>query len=400
MRRPLFVVLAMALIAAILPLSAVGAITPPGLDCGPDDGRERLTAEGFDLDFQAPETTATGHDVADLAGAPYPQALMERATAHFRFRVFPAPATSADLRIAIDWAGQGDLDLDVYDEQGSELGASHTFNPLDGNGELILVEDVAHCTDIRVLVSNYLASPEEIVHLDMDVTPGETLFACEEEDPHPACAGKLAGESPDVAPDTRTRLYLDGDRPGQLAMQGHYVNKTAGSTVVDAESVLTPQRPVSGQANQFTHVGTGNPDQNQNPFMANFTVPFAGPTRIQGDVRATTWVSSQTLAGVGDNPASVLYMDLWADSFGSPLSGVRLARVEVPGSVIGAAPTPLTVTFDDLDATAEEELTLQLASPRANDTTNPSDVEWTVHYGSVQFPSHLTLDLPDGALAP
>ena len=396
MRRPLFVLLAIGL-TSFLSLRGAGAITPAGFDCGPDDGRERLTADGFHLDFQAPQTTATGHDVVGLVGGPYPQTLMERATAHFHFRVFPAPATSADLRIAVDWEGQGDFDLDVYDGNGNELGSSHEFNPESGNGESAIVEDLAHCTDIQVHITNYLASPEETVSLDIDVTPGETLFACEEEDPHPACAGKLVGEAPDVAPDTRTRLYLGGDRPGQLAMVPHYPYATAGAGDPPMQGRLVSERPTGGAPNTFTHYALGNTNQAKNPFQAHFTLPVEPGTRITGDLTAVLWLSSQTLQDGG-----TLNVDLFADSTGA-LAQTLVGHIAVPGEQVGTDPTPLVVTFQDVDLTLEYDLTLQISSlgvvTTGGSAGNPADAQWTLYYDSVQFPSHVTLDLPQDAPA-
>ena len=396
MRRPLFVLLAIGL-TTILFLPGAGAITPSGFDCGPDDGRERLTADGFHLDFQAPQTTATGHDVVGLVEGPYPQTLMERATAHFPFRVFPAPATSADLRVAIDWEGQGDFDLDIYDGEGNELGASHSFNPQAGNGESAIVEGLAHCTDIQVHVTNYAASPEETVHLDIDVTPGETSFACEEEDPHPACAGKLAGEGPDVAPDTRTRLYLGGDRPGQLAMVPHYPYTTAGAGDPPMQGRLVSERPTGGAPNTFTHTGLGNTNQAKNPFQAHFTLPVEEGTRITGDLKVVVWVSSQTLQDGG-----TLNVDLFGDSRDA-LSQTKVAGIQVPGAQVQTSPAPLAVTFEDLNLLLDYDLTLQVSAlgvaTTGGETGNPADAEWTVYYDSVQFPSHVTLDFPQDAPA-
>lgn len=396
MKRSLLLAPVIALAAGFL-ASPAAAITPTGFDCGPDDGRGRLTAEGFHLDFQAPGTTATGHDLISFAGQEPPPAVMQHSTAHFPFRLFTAPSTFATVKVGIDWEGTGDFDLDVLDDEGEVLGGSHAFNPVDGNGETVTVADVAHCTDLWILVNNYLASPEEMLTLDIQVTPGDFTFACEADDPHPACAGKAEGEAPATAADPRARLYLGGDRPGQASMAGHYAGGTAGQPE-PLTATLETGRPTGGQTNSFTHTALGFTDQGHNPFHAHFTAPVAEPFTLQGDVHALVWVSSQTLQDGG-----TLHVDLWADSFGQAASGTRLARVDVAGKAIGTAPTPLAVTFQDLDVFVEQELFLQISSEpvatSGGQTGNPADAHWTVYYDSVQFPSQLALEVPAGALA-
>src|SRR5687768_12147413 len=174
-------------LAAIMAVGMLGsvpatAITPAGFDCGPDDGRERITADGYTLNFTAPEGRGAGHDVAELAGQQWPSALMAHSTAHIPLRAYLAPYTRADLRFRVTWAGHGDFDLYVLDGDGNELDSSVNFNPQAGNGELAEVTEVAHCMDLMVLVNNYAGQKDEPLTLSITLTnPGPT-FACEQDD--------------------------------------------------------------------------------------------------------------------------------------------------------------------------------------------------------------------------
>jgi len=401
MKRSTIVALAASLAVAFLPLGSVSAITPAGFDCGPDDGREQITPDGLIRTFTAPQTPSTGHDLAELVGAPYPAIAAEAATARFPLRANLAPFTSGDLEVDVDWPGAGDFDLYVLDDEGNELESSVNFNPLDGNGENVTVTGVTHCDDLMVLVRNYAGQSLELLTLRITFKVPGPMFACEEEDPHPACEGKEAGEAPEPRIDTRTRLWFGGGRPGQAAMAAHYVNNTAGSPVLEESGELVKDRPLAGEVNDFTHTGQGFDDQNQNPFQANFTIGVTDVTTIEGDLHANVWVSSQTMQGVGDNPPGTLFVDLYADSFGAVLAGTHLGRVSVPGTSIGESPTRISVTFEDLDVTIEQELTVQIAAaPVATSegaVGNPSDAHYTVYYDSVQFPSGITLDTPASA---
>ena len=247
---------------------------------------------------------------------------------------------------------------------------------------------------------SYLATPGIPLRLTIAFSNPGPMFACEEEDPHPACEGKEEGEAPDPVPDTRTRLYLGGDRPGQLSMQGHYVHdlEVSGIRPVGGEAALSStlgtDRPLGGTPNHYTRPAGGNPEQHENPFMANYSLQVSKPTAIRGEVKALLWVSSQTF---GHGAGGPLLVDLWADGT-MALTGTRLARVQVPGSAIGTAPTPVFVIFSGLDKVVERELVLQVSAEPVVGTQggsgDPADAEFTIFYDSVQFPARLTLDLP------
>ncbi|HEX9891013.1 MAG TPA: hypothetical protein VGB28_03030 [Actinomycetota bacterium] len=387
--------LALALSASLaLPLlSAPASALPPSFDCGPDDGREQLTPDGSTYQFSAPVPASVGSDFGE---AVYPPAGRRHAGAWFYVRANLVPFQYGDVLATLDWAGDGDFDLYVYDGQGNEVDNSVAFNPLDGNGEAVEAIGIEHCADLAFEVKNYAGQKDEPLTLRITFANPGPRFLCVEEDPHPACAGKLEGESPDPVADARTRLYLGGDRPGQLAMAGHY--RPVGDTGLEAPlvSTLSPQRPTGGETNSFTKTAAGNQDQYQNPFMANYQMALSKPLEIKGDVTAELFVSSQTFPD-GGGP---LFVDLWVD--GEYPEGTRLGRIAVPGSAIGTNPTRVVATFTGLDAVAESELLLQISSEpvatSAGVVGDPKDAEWTIYYDSVQFPARLTMDLPEGAL--
>ena len=392
--------LVLGLAGAFLPLAPASAITPAGFDCGPDDGREQITTDGLSLDFNAPdvlapELAATREQTGD--------GIARQRSAHFFFRANLAPYTSGDLRFTLGWAeANNDFDLYVIDDEGFTLAASDQSN-IDGGtiGEATEVPGVAHCTDFSVEVRNWAGHPDTPLSLDIVFANPGPMFACAEDDPHPACAGKAQGEAPARIDDTRTRLYLSGEGPGNLGSAAHFVDSTAGAGTTPASNTLTTQRPLGGSTNTYTHVFQGNPDNGPNPLQGNWIAALDEPVEVSGDVHALIWISSQTMAS---GPDGTLLVDLYTDSFGTGLGGIRVARVVVPGTKISTIASPLFVTFEDVSFAAEQELFIQVAADAvvtsAGAVQAEEDLEFTVYYDSVQFPSHITLDLPPDAVAP
>lgn len=334
------------------------------VDCGPDDGRERLTSAGFEHHFEAPAVQSP------LVGTSYADAV-------FPLTVDVAPAAAATLDIELSWQEPTDFDLFVYAADGSELDASTSSNIEDGvASEKIAALEVGHCDRITVVVNNWLGTPDEVLDLHIEVTPGSESLACVEDDPAPGCEGKQAGDAPDAVPDTRTRLYLGGDI-GQASMVWAYANNEDLP-----QGALEPGRPTAGTPNSYTRPVFGFRDQYRNPFMPHFTHGFDETRDVVGDVDALVWVSSPTLAEGG-----TLVVDLYVDS-------VPVGSVEVPGEAVGTAPTPLHVRFVDVHMPDAFDVTLQLGTEPAlssNGPGEPGDALFTVHYGSVQFPSRVTL---------
>lgn len=375
MKRPLIPAL---LFGALLQAAPLASAAPP-IDCGPGDGRERLTTQGFKLDFESPwwrtyEATAATEQTKPIGA---------QRDAKFLFTADLTPYTSGSLKATLNWTEQSDHDLIVLSDTGEQLGIANARTVFDGP-EVIEI-DIEHCQSFTVIARSGPGHPGSMMSLDLAVTPGSTKLACAESDPAPGCAGKLAGEAPSLVPDGRTRLYLGGGRPGQASMAGHYVWTTgqqAGNPPLFG--TLAPTRPTGGRPNTYTRPAAGFDNQYQNPFQAHFELPLEGK-RVVGDVNAIVWVSSQTMSQGG-----ILNFDLYAD-------GGLLKRVEFPGASVPTVASPLKATFTDIDAVVESELTFTVsAKPAASSQGpgNPGDAEWTIYYDSVQFPSRLTLDPP------
>ncbi len=364
------------------------------LDCPQPDSRGQLTTDGLTLDFDAPVVTAP--ELAAPAPANHPFLTAQR-SANFSFRANFTPYQSGDLTFRLTWPDSSDFDIFVFDAEGSELGRSAESN-IDGGDtrfEEVTIQGILHCDDLAVAVRSWAGRPDQKLTLKVDFKNPGPVFTCAADDPHTACAGKAAGEPPVRVADTRTRLYLGGDRPGQAAMAGHYPLATAGQGEPPLSGRLSTQRPTGGVPNTFTHTAAGNTNQNKNPFQAHFTLPFAEPGTITGDVDALVWVSSETLKNGG-----ILYVDLFVDGTG-PLTTTRQARVSIPGAQIQSHPTPIRVSFSNVEIPVETDFTLQVATDAvatsAGTVGRPEDAQWTLWYDSVQFPSHVTLRLPSPA---
>lgn len=146
---------------------------------------------------------------------------------------------------------------------------------------------------------------------------------------------------------------------------------------------LEADRPTGGVPNSHTRVLVGFHDQYQNPLVPHFTINFAEPRTIKGDLSALFWASSPTLDATGT---------LFATLFGD---GGALKTVEIKGDMVTRDPAPLAITFAGIDAPDLSSLTLQIATrpvaTSGGEVNNPRDAVVTLHYGSVQFPSRVTL---------
>lgn len=367
------------LFAALLPAtpSALGETVP--IQCPADDGRERLTTDGFKLEFESPYwKTYEAVPTQD-----HTKPVKEQRDAKFLFTADFTPYTSAMVKVSLGWTESADHDLFVMASDGEQLGAANARTVFEGP-EVVEVE-LAHCQQIEVLARSGPGHPGSMMTLDVQVTPGATTLKCAENDPAPGCAGKLAGEAPSRVPDERTRLYLGGSRPGQASMAGHYVWTTGQqSGEPPLFGTLASARPTGGKPNTYTRTVLGFDDQYQNPFQAHFSIPLEGK-HVLGDVNALVYASSQTMSNGG-----ALNIDLWAD-------GGLVKRVEIPGSQVPTFASPLRATFTGIDVVVESELTLTVSAKPAAGTTgpgNPGNAEWTIYYDSVQFPSRVTLNTP------
>lgn len=107
-------------------------------------------------------------DVADRDAYSYP----ERSVVRFKYRldisrssVSPF-AQMADVRIALSWDNDSDYDLFIYDDKDELLAYSYRNNFETGRGELALVSQIPHCSDLRVDIVNTLGLPTREMTLD------------------------------------------------------------------------------------------------------------------------------------------------------------------------------------------------------------------------------------------
>jgi hypothetical protein len=347
------------------------------IDCGPGDGRESMTTEGFAFSFLPP---TTGGNTAASDADPTRTVWANR-TATFPFRANFAPHATANLKINLSWANNPhDFDLYFVDAEGNGA-VSQNFNQTDPTGESLVQEGVKHCDNFAILVRNWVAGPAEELTLKIVVEPtGETL-ACAEADPAPGCAGKAAGEAPAFVPDDRARLYFGGDRPGMLAATARYAASVATQQAPISQA-LTPARPGTGVPNFHTRTVAGNPDFGEaNNFFPYFRTAVAKPFTMSGPVHVLAWLSSRSM-----DADDKLWFDLHLD-------GGLVKRVEVQPA-LGPGPKPVLVTIDGYEPTeVTQSITVGITSPRGNDDppNQASYAEWTLLYDSVQYQSRASL---------
>ena len=362
---------------ALVTLVPLAARAEAPIDCGPGDGRESMTTQGFELTFDPPATGGnSGASNADETGT-----VWANRSATFPFRANFAPHASATLKLAITWANNPhDFDLYFIDAEGNST-ASENFSQTEPTGESVTVEGVKHCDEFTIVVRNWVAGPVEPVKLTATVEPGAGLLACGEADPAPGCAGKAAGEAPAFVPDDRARLYFGGDRPGMVAATARYAASAAGQQS-PMRQALTPARPTAGVPDIFTRPVAGNPDFGEaNNFFPYFRTQLSKPVTVSGPVHVLAWVSSRTMTATDK-----LYFDLHLD-------GSLVKRVEVAGKA-GRGPKPVLVTIDGFEPTeATDSITVGITSPRGNDDppNQASYAEWSLFFGSVQYQSRVTL---------
>jgi hypothetical protein len=377
--RSLLLALVLVLGLAVLPATAEEG-PESVVDCGTDASYERLSADGFAWDVAAP------------AGFPDPGAVRDESegrtialrSSHYYLQAELAPFERAPVTLDLEWVDGGDFDLEVYDHRGFAIGVSQAEDVVGEASERVTVT-LRHCQQVHVLIRNYTGIPGHPLSLSATVGEGTGALACVAGDPAPACDGVEAGDLPAPAgadSDTRTFHYLAG-APGQLSM--------VSDTVAEEGNPLVPgtsqDRPSGTIPNAYTRPVGGFNDQSRNPFIAWF--PVDGDRQLTGDASALVYVSSPTLAGDADagiDPGT-LEVDLWSD-------GALLASVEVPGDQVRDVPTPIFVTFPDLDRRVRSGLHLQIGTTPAassNGPGEPGNATHTVWYDSVQFPSRLTL---------
>lgn len=171
MRRTLIPALALMALSA-LPASAQTA--EPTAPCAASEQFASLGVSGKKETFSPEPVPSFGTDIVNDFVTPMPY--HEESVTRFRYRVDVSGSTtkpfakSANVVLPLSWDNDTDFDLYVYDKDGGALGESVNFNPLDGSGENVTLSGVAHCTDIRIDVVNYLGNPGSALVLDAKLT--------------------------------------------------------------------------------------------------------------------------------------------------------------------------------------------------------------------------------------
>lgn len=360
-RRRALVPVALAVLAAgLAPALAEETATAP---CGAGNGSDQL-AVGQPRTHQfmtpmgtAPELAAT-RDATGRLVTPF-------RTAVFEHTAVSAPAATGVLSATLSWpVDQMDYDLYVLGADGAVLASSDAQNATDGPGEKLEVE-LAHCQAFTVEVRNWAGTfAEKPLNLTLSMVPGEEQLP----------------DAPAAVADTATRLWLDATGPGNVAsVPGSGTANQSGAPVGPS---VRKDRPTTGVPNGHARVA-GFRDQYKNLLVPWWEAPLTAPRPVVGDGSALVWVSSPTLAQGG-----TLYVDLYLD-------GALASSAKVAGALIGRDPTPVRVTFPGLEAVDPvTTVGLQVATVPAVASSgpgNPADAEDTVWFGSVQFPSRVTL---------
>ena len=78
-------------------------------------------------------------------------------------------ANKGNVSINVNWGNDGDFDLYVYDNQGSQIG-SGANGFLTTRPESATLVGLPHCTDIRIEIVNFLAPPTLDMTLDTTIS--------------------------------------------------------------------------------------------------------------------------------------------------------------------------------------------------------------------------------------
>lgn len=358
MRRILTIATAGLLTLPLLVAATQGPLPAPG--CESVAGREPLGLDGFSLTYDAPAMTAPELAATnDITG----DVVTNHRSASFWFYADAAPYDEMKLDVSLTWDDPSDFDVYLFDDSyGFELRAagSDTSNFEEQTTSESFSYTIGDCTPFHIVTRAWAGAAVETLNLQIEVTP--------------------VGDPADEAPrnDAPTILYASSDRPGQAAMLHDYV----GNDNLP-QSRLVPERPTTGQPNQYTRPILGFDDA-KNPFLPFFTrQDFAAPLAMDGEVSALVWASSSTMP----QGESELLVHLFAD-------GTDLGPAAIPASELGDEPRPFLVSFGVHDIPAVFDLTLQVGVPPAVSTEGPGDpshASHTVWYDSVQYQSRVIL---------
>lgn len=371
--------LAIAFVATLVGFApGASAQTTSEVACPSPGARETLTLGERRVDLSAPAA------VAPVFGGPF--AATEAIATPYHEAVFHlqadfTPVDRALMSVDLEWAlPPSDYNVYVLDDEGQVIADGNDLNLLEQSTTEHLRVLLFHCDRFSVVVRNWAGAPEMPLSMHLDTRPfskSESL-ECVENDPAPGCAGKAAGETPELVPDDRSFRYLGGP-PGQAAMAHRAA--PAGGDAIPLRGSLTADRPTTGIPNSYTHLITSSGDHSD-PLVPHFTAVLAEDgAGVVGDASGLVWLSSPTLGDDG-----TLFVELYAD-------GSLAATAEVSGDRVGAHPTPVFVEFPGLDLPGASSVTLQVRAAPVGEGS-PEDVPnglFTLHYGSVQFLSRIVL---------
>ncbi|MGH2711044.1 MAG: hypothetical protein ACRDH9_07570 [Actinomycetota bacterium] len=171
MRRALIPAIALVALAAGPASAQTPEPTPP---CPTSEQFTTLGLTGMQESFAPEPVPSVGTDIINDEVTPMPY--HEESVTRFRYRVDVSGSTAkpfaktANVTLTLSWDNDSDFDVYVYDKDDAAIGESVSFNPLDGSGETIGLVGVAHCTDIRIDVVNYLGLPDSALVLDAKLT--------------------------------------------------------------------------------------------------------------------------------------------------------------------------------------------------------------------------------------
>lgn len=335
-------------VAAVMAIVTVMALASPAaathtVACDRQHGWEPLTLDGIETTFAAPAATApelaatvelTGQTVTD-----YRRALQY-------YQAFLAPAATAAVTVTLHWQGPSDYDLIATAADGKTYASEQSNLPTGKYVEQVTFE-AAHCDDVQLDIFSWAGRPAEDLTIRIEMAPHGSLVCGAWDRDTVQCAGKEIGEPPAPYADERTFLYFSG---------------VAGAPT-DSRAVLTSQRPSTGIPQIAT---SGASEQNGAPA---FDFGVTAPTTFRGEISTLLFLKASATK-------SDVSVELWADED-------FVDALTVPADMLDSDEvTAVVVAFGDMWIDVTDHLTVRVR-PEAGDVL--------MHYGSVQFPSRVTL---------
>lgn len=318
--------------------------------CDRQLGWEPLTLDGIETTFSAPAATAPELvATVELTG----QAVTDYRRALQYYQAFLAPAATATVTVALKWQGPSDYDLIATAADGKTY-ASEQSNLQTGKYVEQVSFEAAHCDDLQLDIFSWAGRPADELTIRIEMAPHGSLVCGPSDHDTAQCAGKQIGEAPAPYADERTFLYFSG----------------AAGAPTDSRAALTSQRPSTG----VPQIATSGASEHNGAPAFDFRV--TAPTTFRGDISTLLFLKASATK-------SDVSVELWADED-------FVEALTVPADMLDSdSATAVVVAFSDMWIDVADHLTVRVR-PEAGDVL--------MHYGSVQFPSRVTL--PAAAPAP